>query len=116
MNRLQENFDTIFINLTPEQNEKLNKLRLNIAAVINGSPNRELPIEAVIEQGSITASREQMLGVLALAEDHIIVVDFGKGALSLTESGQSWLIEKLAQKPDVEVQSSDANTEINTRT
>jgi len=99
MNIPQENLGTIFKDLTPEQERLVNKLKTHVASVINRSPNRKLPLEVLIEQGSISASREHMVGALALAADQYLVVDFNGedgGILSLNESGQSWIEEKHA--------------------
>ena len=99
MNTPQENLGTIFKDLTPEQEMFVNKLKTHVASVINRSPNKKLPLEVLIEQGSISASRRHMIGALALAADHYLAVDFngeGGGTLSLNESGQSWIEEEQA--------------------
>jgi hypothetical protein len=105
MNVSQENQGTIFKDLTPEQERLVSKLKTHVALIINRSPNKKLPLEVLIEQGSISASRKHMVGALALAADHYLAVDFnGEDGeiLSLNEPGQSWIEEKQAQKADVE--------------
>jgi hypothetical protein len=119
MNKFQENYGTIFKSLTPEQERVIDKLKVYIASVINNSPNEVLPLEVLIDQSSIAATREHMIGVLALVGDHYlaVILDEEDGELlSLSESGQSWIDGKQAQGPGVEAQSSDTDTEINDHT
>ncbi|MGD0284556.1 MAG: hypothetical protein ABSB12_03110 [Candidatus Saccharimonadales bacterium] len=100
MSKTEENFGTFFINLTPEQREDLDKLGRSVAADISNSPNKELPIDAFTEQGSIKASRDRILGILVVVVDQRVVINLdGKNGevLQLTELGQTWLDIKHEQ-------------------
>jgi hypothetical protein len=110
MSKTEAGFGTFFTNLTPEQREDLDKLGRGIATDISNSPDKELPIDAFTEQGSIKASRDRILGILAVVMGQRVVIDLNSkngGVLHLTELGQTWLDKKPAQATEVDVSKTD---------
>lgn len=86
MTQPQESTKTLDNQLTPEQ--RLDRIKQHIVSVVSDAPNSELPLDALFNQGSIAASQNQFLGILALVEERILTVNYINGSVKVPETSE----------------------------